>query len=68
MSVTSTGDDLHTKDDAPNFPCVNPLPPPAEVNDLVPVQRTALSVHKPKDSNRLPPSGSSLLQVSPVLQ
>lgn len=45
MAYTSAGDDLQAKDDVSNVPLVNPLPFPAKVNDLVPVQRTALSGH-----------------------
>lgn len=55
MVYTSTDDDSHAKDDVPHFPLVNPLPLPAKVNDWVPVQRTALLVHQPKDSNHLSP-------------
>ena len=54
MFYTSTGHNSHAKNDVPNVPLVNPLPFSAKVNDLVPVQRTALSVHQPKDSNHLP--------------
>ena len=53
MAYTSTGDDLQAKDDVSNVPLVNALPFPAKVNDLVPVQRTALSGHQAKDSNHL---------------
>lgn len=52
--VYISSDDLHAKDDVPNGPFLNPLPFPAEVNDLGPVQRTASSAHQPKDSSYFP--------------